>query len=311
MKRIALPPPVAATLMVFIWASAFPAITLALQELDAIPLAAARYGFGAVILAVWLAWRRPPLPRGREWLRVLVCGLLGMFLYSVLLNTGQRTVSAGAASFIVATQPVFAALLAQALNGERLSARGWLGTLIAFSGVSLISLQHGQLEFGAGAPLVLAAAACSGAFFVLQRPLVNRYGALTVTALTLCAGAVMLLPWLPAAFTQLSGATLKTWQLVIYLAVFPGVVGYMCSMIVTQHYGAARATNLLYLMAPLATGMSVLTTDEQPGLLSLFGGALALGGVVLVARETSAPSPTSFHTAPAPPPTRSAGSCRP
>jgi drug/metabolite transporter (DMT)-like permease len=64
-------------------------------------------------------------------LRFLACGLLGIALYNALLNTGEQTVSAGAASFIVNTLPIFTALLAQSFLHERFNRWGWLGSLVS------------------------------------------------------------------------------------------------------------------------------------------------------------------------------------
>ena len=59
-------------------------------------------------------------------LRFLLCGFLGIALYNALLNTGEQTVSAGAASFIVNTLPIFTALLAAVFLGERFNR--WAGS---------------------------------------------------------------------------------------------------------------------------------------------------------------------------------------
>ena len=189
------------------WAAAFPAIRLALRELQPVPLAAARFAVAALLVLAWLAWRRPPRPALPDLLRFALCGLIGIAAYNILLNTGQRTVAAGAASFIVNTAPILTALLARLVLGERFGARGWAGTLVSFAGIALIaSAQPGGLAFGAGASLVLGSALCMACYVVLQKPLVARHGALACTAWTLLAGALWLSPWLPEAAGELPGA---------------------------------------------------------------------------------------------------------
>jgi len=106
------------------WASAFPAIPLALRELQPVPLAAARFAVAALLVLAWLAWRRPPRPALPDLLRFALCGLVGIAAYNILLNTGQRSVAAGAASFIVNPAPILTALLARLVLGERFGARG-------------------------------------------------------------------------------------------------------------------------------------------------------------------------------------------
>jgi len=106
-----------------LWASAFPAITVAVAGLGPAGLAVARLAVASLALAALapvLGVRRPAcgdLPL------IAVCGLAGMTGYQLLLNAGERVVPAGTASLLVATAPVYASLLAVALLGERASRR--------------------------------------------------------------------------------------------------------------------------------------------------------------------------------------------
>ncbi|WP_437374362.1 DMT family transporter [Inquilinus limosus] len=274
------------------WASAFPAIRLALRELAPVPLAAARFAVAALLVLAWLAWRRPPLPAWPDLLRFALCGLIGIAAYNILLNTGQRTVAAGAASFIVNTAPILTALLARLVLGERFGTRGWVGTLVSFAGIALIaSAQPGGLAFGAGASLVLGSALCMACYVVLQRPMVARHGALTCTAWTLLAGALWLSPWLPEAAGELPHAGAATVAAVVGLGVLPAAIGYATWTYALGHFGASRATNFLYLVPPVATAIAAPMLGELPGFRTLVGGAIAITGVVLVNTRGRAAAP--------------------
>ena len=72
-----------------------------------------------------------------------------------MLNFGELTVSAGAAGFIINVSPIFTAIMAMALLGERFSAFAWFGTFVSFAGIGIIALGEGQgLSFSGGALLV-------------------------------------------------------------------------------------------------------------------------------------------------------------
>lgn len=110
-------------------------------------------------------------PARRDLVRITGCGLSGMTAYQLLLNAGERTVPAGTASLLVSTAPIFAALLAFALLGERLTSRAWSGIAVGFLGAIVMTLALGRsLRLDPDALLVVAAAVAQATFFVLQKP---------------------------------------------------------------------------------------------------------------------------------------------
>ncbi|MCA7972643.1 DMT family transporter [Burkholderia sp. AU39826] len=265
------------------WASAFPFIRIGLHGLAPLQLAAARFATAALLVIAWLAWRRPPLPTKSDAWRFLACGLLGIALYNALLNTGEQTVSAGAASFIVNTLPIFTALLAAVFLRERFNCWGWLGSLVSLAGIAVIAQgQPGGLVLGSGSTLILGAALCSASYFVLQRRLIPVYGALPCTAYTLLAGAALLAPWLPGALGSLGGGSRDTALAVVVLGVFPAALGYATWTFALGYFGAARAANFLYLTPAVATLLSMALTGERPGIATACGGLLAIAGVTVV-----------------------------
>src|SRR5579859_6593583 len=189
------------------WASSFVAIRICLVALTPVDLAAARYVAAGVIALLYLVVKRPPLPGRRDLFRLALAGVIFITFYAILLNTGERTVEAGPASFIINTMPVFTALIAMAALGERFGRWGWIGTVLSFGGVALIaSATSGAFKFDPNAMTILGAAICSAVASVMLKPLLGRFPALMVTAWTLLLGAVPLLPAVPAAVQALAAA---------------------------------------------------------------------------------------------------------
>lgn len=284
----------AVAVTILAWGSSFPLISLALTSMSALPLASARFATVGTLVLLWLIWTRPALPKGWDRLLFLGCGAIGIALYNAFLNSGQVTVSAGAASFIVNTVPVMTAMLAVLTLGERLSPLGWIGTALSFAGVSLIAAgQPGGFQFGSGTMLVLLAAACQAIYFTLQKPLVSRYGPMVCTTLTLSIGAMLLVPWLGSAVRQIGASDNPAGlgMIVLLLAIVPGIIGYMTWTYALGHFGAARASNFLYLVPPTAMAIAFLIYGEVPAPTTLVGGVVAIVGVLIVniaARRTAA-----------------------
>jgi drug/metabolite transporter (DMT)-like permease len=288
----------AAMLTVVVWALSFPLTKIALTDLQPLPLAAVRFAIASLLVLVWLAWKRPTLPTRGDAVRFLLCGFIGIALYNAMLNAGQQTVSASAASFIVNTVPILTALLATLLLDERFTKWGWVGSAIGLAGVGVIVAgQPGGLSLGSGALLVFGSALAQASFFVIQRPLVPRYGALASTAYTILAGAFMLGPWMGTGAEVFVAPATKpqTVAAVIALAVLPAVLGYAAWAYALGHLGAARSATFLYLVPPVATALAFALTGEQPGVTTIIGGLIAIAGVALVNRRGK-PNPASQCT---------------
>lgn len=272
----------AAIVALLSWASAYPVTRVALRDMPAIPLAAARYGLAAVLAIGWLLWKRPGVPALADWPRFLLCGAVGITLYNILFNTGEETVSAGAASLIIASAPILATMIAVTLMGEKLTGWGWLGSLVSFAGVAVIVLNgRRELAFGSGAVLVLGCALCGAIYTTAQRKLVLRYGALNAIAWILIIGAALLAPWWGMMIRALPGVSPLTRLSILELGIFPAALGYAAWGHVIAVRGAARTAALLYLLPPLTVIMAWLLTGECPTFETVLGGAIVMGGVIL------------------------------
>jgi drug/metabolite transporter (DMT)-like permease len=265
------------------WASAFPAIRAGLQAFEPLELGSIRFSIAAVPAAVFLIVTRQPWPTSREFLRLGIGGLLFVTLYTFLLNTGERSISSGAASFIVNINPIMVALLAMLILKESFGLRAWLGTFLSFAGIGLIAFGEGHgLEINRGALFILAAASCTAIAVILTKPLYQRHRPLTISAWTMLFGALFLSPGLLSGLEHAMTAPSAARNAAIYLGIVPSFMAYGGWSIVLSRLPAGRAANLMYCIPPVATLIGWLWLGEVPGLFGAIGGAMALGGVVIV-----------------------------
>jgi drug/metabolite transporter (DMT)-like permease len=273
----------AVAITVVAWASAFPEIRAGLAAFGPAELGAIRFGVAAVPAAIFLAITRPPLPCRSEAWRFVFGGIVFVAFYTTLLNFGELTVSAGAASFIVNVAPILVALMAMATLGERFSKLAWLGTFISFAGIGLIALGEGEgLRVDQGALMILGAALCTATAAVVQKPLFRTHKPLAVSAWNMVIGAVALAPLLPSGIEQASAAGSEALWSAIYLGVVPSFIAYGSYAVALSRLPASRTTNFLYCVPPVATLMGYLWLGEVPGVAGIVGGLMALGGVVIV-----------------------------
>jgi len=275
---------------ILVWASAFPAIRLALKAFSPGPLALFRFVVAALALTLYGMRRGSRWPQKMDLVPILLCGILGGAFYHVAHNYGQQTVPAGVAAFLINTSPVFTALLARFFLKEKLLVWGWVGMLISVCGVTLLALREGKgFEFDSGAFIVVLAALSASIYTVRQKPLLEKYTALEFTTYVAVAGSLCLMIFLPQCLREIGEAPLKINLAVIYMGLVPAAIGYVCWSYVLSQMPVSTAVSYMYVVPVVVMTMAWLFLNETPGRYALPGGALALGGVILVQRHGRVP----------------------
>ena len=271
--------------VVVVWGSAFPAIGAAVAVYSPGHLVLLRFSVASVVLFAHALVVRLRLPERRDVPMLCVAALAGVVGYQTALSYGQRVVSAGAASLLVNTSPIFTVLLAAAFLGERLTRLGWVGVAVSVAGASVVSVaEAGELRLEPAALLVVFAAAAGSVYTVLQKPFLRRYRPIEYVSYIVWSGTTMLMVFAPGLADAARHGPLGATGAAVYLGLSPSIAGYALFTYGLSRLPASRVASFMYLIPGSALAISWVWLGETPTWLTLAGGIVSLLGVVIVNR---------------------------
>jgi drug/metabolite transporter (DMT)-like permease len=274
-------------LMVGIWGLNFAVAKRALATIDPLAFNALRYAIASAFVYVVLrAQGRLIRPAREDVLRVVALGILGNTLYQLTFILGLDLTTAGNGSLMLAVMPVFMLAL-ELWTGVRHGPKAWLGALASIMGVALVSraaLRVEGTEALLGNLMLIGAAALWALYTQGSRPLMDRYGTVRATALTLWTGAVgIILIGIPSLVRQdWSAVDAVSWGGLLYSAFLSIGLAYLLWYRGVSRLGGSRMAMYSNLTPVVALAAGALWLGEPVTILSLFGAALVIGGVMLV-----------------------------
>jgi len=284
---------------VAVWAASFIATKIALREVAPATVVWLRFGIGVLVLAGFAGARKEwAFVPARELRRFAMLGLLGIAFHQWLQSTGLVTARASTSAWIIATSPVFIALLGWLLLHEKLGLIHLLGMAVAAGGVLLV-VTRGELQmlaagqFGEPGDILMLISAFTWALFSVY----SRRG-LHHHSPTLMVFFVMAFGWLfscPLFFLNGSPGdvihlSLSGWLAILFLGIFCSGIAYIYWYDALKIISVSRVGAMLYLEPLIAAAVAAVLLGEPVLLVSITGGALILLGVWMVNKREPEPS---------------------
>jgi len=291
MKRKHITAYIEVTFAVIVWGASFIATKLALRDLSPVTVVWLRFAIGVIILGIAMRMRHQfSLPKMQEWPYFVLLGFLGITFHQWLQSTGLLTVQASTTAWIVATTPVFIAILSWLFLHEKLN---WLqvsGIILAALGVLLV-VSKGNIRgifsghFGTlGDILILISAPNWAVFSILSSRGLKKYQATQMMFFVMAIGWLFtsILFFTGGGIPELNHLTLSSLIGVGFLGIFCSGLAYIAWYDGLQALPASQIGAFLYLEPLVAVIIAWAVLGENILLITLIGGVIILLGVRLV-----------------------------
>jgi drug/metabolite transporter (DMT)-like permease len=192
---------------------------------------------------------------------------------------------------LVSTQPVFVAILAYLLFGERTSPLSFAGILVALAGTAIIA---GDDSVGSAA-LLGNTLALVGAVTVAIYVLIGRssrtggIGVLPYSVVVYSAAALALLPVALLFEVRLWGYSGETWLWLWAITLGPQIMGHTVFNWALRYVEASVISATILAEPVVSALLAWLILSEKPGVATVFGGAVVLSGLFLLLRGRQLP----------------------
>lgn len=272
-------------LLALLWGVAYNFAKIAVQTIPPLTVTALRFVIGVAVLAAVLRLRGTPLLRaGLPWSRLSVQATINNILPWSLTAWAALTIDSGLVTILNSTSPIFAFLITWGITRhEPATAAKLFGALIGLAGV--VAIVGTDAFAGAGAGISEQLACVAGAMMFGTAAVYGRQfqamPPLLVATLTLCVGAVVMVPLcliVDRPWTLAPSAA--SMMAMLGLAVFSTAAAVFVYYRILSTMGSIAASSQSYLRIIVGVTVGILFLGESLTPERVFGMALILAGVV-------------------------------
>jgi drug/metabolite transporter (DMT)-like permease len=265
-----------------VWGSTYLGIYYAGKTIPPLFAASTRFMTAGALMAGVVLLRGGTLRISRTAFRSVV--IIGILLpgANAVLFVAERNVPTGLASLIIASVPLWLALL-RLLGGERMPWQVLAGVGVGFAGVAILAQPSGDAKTWGIALCVLSALMWSTGSFLSAR-LTMPANPFAATAYEMAAGGLVLFP---ISLFTVHGLHPSTQSIVgwLYLVTFGSIIGYTAYTWLLANAPLGLVSTYAYVNPVVAITLGVLFLGEALTWRLLIGAAIVVVAVAIVVRR--------------------------
>jgi drug/metabolite transporter (DMT)-like permease len=239
---------------------------------------------GGSLLTLPFALRHSRDKAGMKW-AVIAGVVLALHFVGFFLAMRMTTVAAGTA--LVALQPIFAALFVK-LSGGHIPSTAWLGMIVSFVGVVLVSGVDLQISVKSflGDLAALISAALAAVYIIAGSKAQRTLETTTYTTICYFVCSITALPMALIAGNQIFSFSAKEWWILLGLILGAQLLGHSMFNSVLKRVSPAIVSLIVFFEVPVSAVLAAWWLDQRPPLGIIPGIVLILAGCILVVTRT-------------------------
>lgn len=276
-------------LIYLIWGMNWVVMKTANTFFPPITFVAYRFLFGAlVLLSVW-RWLHLPLPKKKYWPWIFLTGILQMGLNNIAAQTSMLTLGAGMVSVLNYSMPVFAAVMAHFLLGERLNWRKGAGIVLAIAGMAVLMDVHAGGDVTAIC-IGLLSAVFWGLASIFVKLKLSDVNPISLTTWQMVCASLSLL-----AYTAIVPQGEVVWNAesvlcLIYNGVLASALAFFLWSWILQHIEVSKASVAVLAVPVVGVVGGILCLGEPMTLHIFFGMIMIMAGIYIVVTHKRQPA---------------------
>jgi drug/metabolite transporter (DMT)-like permease len=270
----------------FVWGTTWPAMRIALLEIPPFSMRVVSLGLGAaaLLVVVRLQGRSFALERWRDWGHVIVGGILNIIGFTMLSAFALLLAATSRVTILAYTMPIWAALFAWLVLGERFSKAKVIALLLCCAG--MVVLIYPLASSGIPLGLVLAVgtgvAWAAGTVYLKWAQIHGDVAAVAAWQLTVAFVIVCICTPFVEGGLHVTQAHLPAWLGMIYTGVVGSAFAYFLWFSIVGKLPAMTASLGLLSVPLIGVISTAIVLGERPTAFDMMGFVLIFAASVCV-----------------------------
>lgn len=223
--------------------------------------------------------------------RFLLCALTGVTINQLLFIKGLTLSTPIHGALLILATPVFILIFSLIIGYETATVGKISGLLLAIAGAAVLILSKGESVIGSnillGDILITINAISYAVYFLLAKPLMVKYGPLTVIRWVFTFGLPMMLPFCWNDFIETKWQTfhLNSWIALSFVVIGATFLAYLFTAFALHQLSPSSTGSYIYVQPIFSAAISILFLNEEAALYKLLAAVLIFTGVFLINRK--------------------------